>query len=148
MWPQREGKAVLINVTHRNIILGNKKKRVDHMKERLNVKEATYILSEEGITDSEQIVRRWIREGKLKAARTENRKKGYCIFADDLTEFILKRKPEKKWQRIADEDYLKWENALATISTSFMPKSLILQYFCRIKGKLIEFLGNLQIDNN
>ena len=23
----------------------------------------------------------------------------------------MKRKPEKKWQRIADEDYLKWENA-------------------------------------
>ena len=41
MWPQREGKAVPINVTHRNIILGNKKKRVDHVKERLNVKEAT-----------------------------------------------------------------------------------------------------------
>lgn len=81
------------------------------MKELLNVKEATQILSEEAITNSEQIVRRWIREGKLKATRTENRKNGYCIFADDLTEFISKRKPEKKWQRFADEEYMKWEKA-------------------------------------
>lgn len=81
------------------------------MKELLNVKEATQILSKEGITQSEQIVRRWIREGKLKATQMENRKTGYCIFADDLTEFISKRKPEKEWQRIAHEDYMKWEKA-------------------------------------
>ncbi|RFU71448.1 hypothetical protein D0469_01715 [Peribacillus saganii] len=54
----------------------------------LNVHEALRILNEHYVTHSIQTVTRWIREGKIIAERTENRKDGWRIDEDDLYEFI------------------------------------------------------------
>jgi predicted nuclease with TOPRIM domain len=61
----------------------------------LTVREALQHLKTAGITESEQIVRRWIREGVLKAIPPEkNRlKDGYRIPIDELERFIAQRNP-------------------------------------------------------
>ncbi|MED4876626.1 DNA-binding protein [Anoxybacillus geothermalis] len=58
-----------------------------------NVHQALKILQEYYITDSIQMVTRWIREGKIKAERSANRKEGWRIYHDDLFEFIEEQRP-------------------------------------------------------
>ncbi|TYS87717.1 helix-turn-helix domain-containing protein [Rossellomorea aquimaris] len=58
-----------------------------------NVHEALSILQEYFITDSIQMITRWIREGKIPAVRGENRKEGYKILDEDLFEFIEEQRP-------------------------------------------------------
>ncbi|MGG3233962.1 DnaJ domain-containing protein [Priestia flexa] len=64
----------------------------------MNVKEVTEKLKEYGITDSEQMVRRWIRNGEIKSTEIKNRKAGYDISKEDLIEFVKKRKPEAEYK--------------------------------------------------
>jgi hypothetical protein len=59
----------------------------------LNIHEAVKILNEYFITDSVQMVSRWIREGRIKGKRSENRKEGYSILEDDLFDFIEEIRP-------------------------------------------------------
>lgn len=59
----------------------------------LNVDEALCILKNYFITDSRQMVVRWIREGKIVGERTENRKEGYRISEENLSEFIESMRP-------------------------------------------------------
>lgn len=59
----------------------------------LNVDEALCILQNYFITDSRQMVVRWIREGKIVGERTENRKEGYRISEENLSEFIENMRP-------------------------------------------------------
>lgn len=54
----------------------------------MNTEEALELLKQHGITDSLQTLRRWLREGRIKAERGENRKVGYIIDEDDLMLFI------------------------------------------------------------
>lgn len=56
----------------------------------MNIREVVKVLSSRGITDSEQVVRRWIRQGKLKAT-IRTKKEGYKIDKLDLANFIWKR---------------------------------------------------------
>jgi archaellum component FlaC len=58
-----------------------------------NVHQALKILQQYYITDSIQMVTRWIREGKIRAERSENRKEGWRIHHDDLFEFIEEQRP-------------------------------------------------------
>lgn len=58
-----------------------------------NVHQALKILQEYYITDSIQMVTRWIREGKIKAERSANRKEGWRIHHDDLFQFIEEHRP-------------------------------------------------------
>jgi hypothetical protein len=58
-----------------------------------NVHQALKILKEYYITDSIQMVTRWIREGKIRAERSANRKEGWRIHHDDLFEFIEEHRP-------------------------------------------------------
>ncbi|WP_066062143.1 hypothetical protein [Neobacillus soli] len=74
----------------------------------LNVNEATKLLKNEGITDSEQIVIRWILEGKISAKRTKHLKIDYSINPSDLASFIIKKKIEKKSQQFG-VDFHQWE---------------------------------------
>lgn len=70
----------------------------------MNVEQATKLLSEEGITSSEQIVRRWIRQGKIKAT-LQNKKEGYQIDEKALREFIkLQKKVDLKTVEKIQED--------------------------------------------
>jgi len=64
----------------------------------LNVEEALKILKAFYITDSIQMLSRWIREGTIVASRTENRKDGWRITVANLYEFIEKKRPG--WPRI------------------------------------------------
>lgn len=58
----------------------------------MNVKEAFEILKAEGLTSSIQVVRRWIREGKIKATMKGGyHKGGYDIKEKDLEDFILSK---------------------------------------------------------
>ena len=59
----------------------------------LNVDEALCILKNYFITDSRQMVVRWIREEKIVGERTENRKEGYRISEENLNEFIESMRP-------------------------------------------------------
>ncbi|MGM0805995.1 MAG: hypothetical protein ACQET8_14710 [Bacillota bacterium] len=64
------------------------------MGHQYNVFEALHLLQKHYVTNaSVQMVTRWIREGKLRGTRTENRKDGYLIEEDDLYEFIEERNP-------------------------------------------------------
>ncbi|MFB5284687.1 helix-turn-helix domain-containing protein [Peribacillus sp. Hz7] len=58
-----------------------------------NLHQTLNILKEYYITDSVQMVSRWIREGKIKATRSENRKDGWKIHHEDLFEFIEEQRP-------------------------------------------------------
>ncbi|GMO01105.1 helix-turn-helix domain-containing protein [Parageobacillus thermoglucosidasius] len=58
-----------------------------------DVHQALKILQQYYITDSIQMVTRWIREGKIKAERSANRKEGWRIHHDDLFEFIEEQRP-------------------------------------------------------
>lgn len=60
----------------------------------LTVEQAYEVLKEEGLTTSLEIVRRWIRQGKLKATQWESRYEGYRISREDLQKFILEKKGE------------------------------------------------------
>lgn len=57
----------------------------------LTVEEAFYILQQEGITHSIQMVRRWLREGKINGICTPNRKEGWHIPKHELAVFIESR---------------------------------------------------------
>lgn len=59
----------------------------------LNVHEALKILNDHYVTDSIKMVTRWIREGKIPAERTENRKEGWRIEEGDLFDFITNYNP-------------------------------------------------------
>ncbi len=59
----------------------------------LTVQEALELLKNEGITESDQVVRRWLREGKLKGVRSTNRKEGWRVDLNHLKQFINERKP-------------------------------------------------------
>jgi predicted site-specific integrase-resolvase len=61
------------------------------MSEMLNLREAFIALKMYNITHSEQVLRRWLREGKIKGIRPENRKEGWLIDHDDLERFIQRR---------------------------------------------------------
>jgi hypothetical protein len=63
------------------------------MERYLTSHQVVKILKEHGITDSLQMVVRWIRENKLPGIRTENRKVGYLVLEDDLYEFITEKNP-------------------------------------------------------
>jgi hypothetical protein len=58
-----------------------------------DVHEALKILQSYYITDSIQMVTRWIRDGKIVAERSENKKAGWKILEDDLFEFIQELRP-------------------------------------------------------
>jgi len=51
---------------------------------KFGVYEALDILRKYYITDSKQMVNRWIRENRIKATRTENRKAGWEIDEESL----------------------------------------------------------------
>jgi chromatin remodeling complex protein RSC6 len=74
----------------------------------LNVKEVTEQLRAEGITDSEQVVIRWILDGKIKARRTKHLNLDYSINPVDLASFILEKKIESKTKQFG-VDYHQWE---------------------------------------
>ncbi|WHY03059.1 DnaJ domain-containing protein [Neobacillus sp. DY30] len=74
----------------------------------LNVKEVTEQLRAAGITDSEQVVIRWILDGKIKARRTKHLNLEYSILPVDLASFILEKKIENKTKQFG-VDYLNWE---------------------------------------
>jgi hypothetical protein len=74
----------------------------------LNVKEVTEQLRAEGITDSEQVVIRWILDGKIKARRTKDLKLEYSVTPVDLASFILEKKIENKTRQFG-VDFHDWE---------------------------------------
>ena len=66
----------------------------------LTVKEATGFLNEHKITSSEQMVRRWLRQGKIKGVPSKNRKIGWRICIKDLIGFI----DSLQWEGTAYEE--------------------------------------------
>lgn len=68
----------------------------------MNTNEAFKLLKDAGVTNSIQTLRRWIREGVIKATRTENRKAGFRIDEDDLQRFIDERTGRHKDNRIKE----------------------------------------------
>jgi GTP-dependent phosphoenolpyruvate carboxykinase len=74
----------------------------------LNVKEVTEQLKIEGITDSEEVVIRWILDGKIKAKRANHYKIDFSIKPGDLAAFILEKKIESKSKQFG-VDYQQWE---------------------------------------
>lgn len=76
---------------------------------KLNVYEVLDILKKYYITESEQMVTRWIREDKIKATRTDNRKEGWEINESDLYAFIDNLRPGLQ-QTYQENEILKEEN--------------------------------------
>lgn len=89
----------------------------------MDVKEAFEILKAEGIINNIQSVRRWIREGKLKATTPANnyKKEGYDIKEKDLEAFILTKLPpvrleEYKQRKQLEKEKDKYKDILEFIS--------------------------------
>jgi hypothetical protein len=78
----------------------------------LNIKEVTEQLKSEGIADSEEIVIRWILDGKIKAKRTNHYKIDFSIKPGDLAAFILEKKIENKSKQFG-ADYQQWEKTFS-----------------------------------
>ncbi|MDR7077483.1 hypothetical protein J2Y03_002507 [Neobacillus niacini] len=74
----------------------------------LNVKEVTEQLRAARITDSEQVVIRWILDGKIKAKRTKHLNLEYSIHPVDLASFILEKTIEDKTKKFG-VDFHQWE---------------------------------------
>jgi hypothetical protein len=58
-----------------------------------DVESALEVLKKYSITESKQMVTRWIRKGKLRGYRSENRKEGYKIPEEELYRFIDDKRP-------------------------------------------------------
>ncbi|MBU8880102.1 helix-turn-helix domain-containing protein [Bacillus sp. FJAT-29790] len=58
-----------------------------------NVHEVFAILRKYYITDCQQMVTRWIRDGKIHGTRSANRKDGYRVLEEDLFDFIEEERP-------------------------------------------------------
>lgn len=72
-----------------------------------NVHEVLAILKNYYITESLQMVTRWIREGKIQGIRSENRKEGYRVTEDDLFDFIEELRPGLPSIMAIYEEYIK-----------------------------------------
>ncbi|WP_033790701.1 hypothetical protein [Enterococcus faecalis] len=60
----------------------------------MDLKEALWVLKENDITSSVQMLRRWIRQGKIKATLL-SKKEGYIVDPNSLNEFIELKNKEK-----------------------------------------------------
>jgi hypothetical protein len=60
----------------------------------LTVKEALDLLKSEGVSVSDHMIRRWLREGKLKGKRPKNRKEGWRVDQKHLIQFIQSKKSQ------------------------------------------------------
>lgn len=58
----------------------------------MNVQEAFERLKEEGLTESIQMVRKLLREKRIKGSCSANRKEGYIVDPNDLERYIIERK--------------------------------------------------------
>jgi small-conductance mechanosensitive channel len=72
-----------------------------------NVHEVLKILQQYYITDSIQMVTRWIRDRKILAERSENKKDGWKIYECDLFEFIEDKRPGLPQVMSVYEGYIK-----------------------------------------
>jgi hypothetical protein len=72
-----------------------------------NVHEILAILQKYYITDSLQMVTRWIREGKIQGIRSEYRKDGYRVSEEELFEFIDEQRPGLPSIMKVYEEYIK-----------------------------------------
>lgn len=97
----------------------------------LNVKEVTEQLKNEGITDSEEIVIRWILDGKIKAKRANHYKIDFSIKPGDLAAFILEKKIESKSKQFG-ADYQQWEKTFGENQ--------------RLKEKILELESTVRIE--
>lgn len=61
----------------------------------MNLQEALAILKEKQITDSIQMLRRWIRQGKIEASMV-SKKEGYIIEENSLNDFIKEKQKGSK----------------------------------------------------
>lgn len=82
----------------------------------LTVKEVTAFLNDHHITSSEQMVRRWLRQGRIKGVRPEKRKVGWRICTRDLIEFIESLQWEGTAYEEGIDDKTKIDRLLAEIS--------------------------------
>jgi regulator of replication initiation timing len=78
----------------------------------LTQSEALERLKEAGVTSSIQVLRKWVREGQIKAKKSHFKKEGYRIHEEDLERFIEERNPlYKEVKRLREENRnLKQEN--------------------------------------
>lgn len=75
----------------------------------ITIDQALERLKEAGITDSIQMVRRWLRDGVLSGERSAYRKEGWRINSDDLERFISARMSPDCIR--AEVEFLRAENA-------------------------------------
>ena len=60
----------------------------------MTIQEALTVLQDNHITNSVQMLRRWIRQGKIKATM-RSRKEGYLVDLSSLNEFMAQKKAEQ-----------------------------------------------------
>lgn len=82
----------------------------------MNIHEALVILEENQVTDSVQMLRRWIRQGKIKATM-KSKKTGYIVDRESLHAFISIKKEEfksnnKNVSKIVDDKLGTYEEGL------------------------------------
>lgn len=82
-----------------------------------SLEEALIILTEENITKSSQVLRRWLRDGKIEGATIHSKKEGWLIPKDSLLSFVAKNKKKKTIKIENQVDFQKgYEKAWEEIS--------------------------------
>jgi hypothetical protein len=118
-----------------------------------NIHEALKILKDHYVTDSLQMVSRWIREGALYGERSTNRKDGWLITQRDLDEFISERMPGMVELIAKHSDYVdqlpvgrtKELDGLKQLEQSFEKKlSIFEENFTEIEAQLKLISDKLQ----
>lgn len=89
----------------------------------LTVKEASCYLLDARMEHSEQMIRRWLRQGKIKGIRSSNRKEGWRIPYKELDNFIY----AQQWVGTPYEDGIDEQ----TMITRFMDEINSLQQTIR-----------------
>lgn len=77
------------------------------MPEVYNIHQALRIMMEYHLTDSVQVLSRWLREGKIHGERSANRKEGWLIRKEDLYDYIDKERDGLVAQNLFYKDILK-----------------------------------------
>ena len=103
----------------------------------LTVKDACGILNDHHIGCSEQMLRRWLRQGRLIGTRSENRKEGWKICLRDLHQFM----ESQQWEGTAYEEGIDDKTKIKRLLEEIQELKLQIQELEMKNDELLNKLG-------
>lgn len=103
----------------------------------LTVREAVELLCNHRITSSEQMVRRWLRQGKIKGVISQNRKVGWRICKWELLDFM----ESLRWAGTAYEEGIDDATKIKRLLKEIDELKLQIQELEKENAQLLDKLG-------